>query len=424
MCVKTIFAYLIGHRPAILEVASDRRALGVAALLVLSAALARNYDRVSLIDEPWRLLGPFVASLAIGGSLFLSVYGYARWKGMRGPGIGLASLAFLALYWMTAPLAWLYGIPYERFLTLVGATKANLWTLALVSVWRLVLMIRVVSVVFGLRIRTAVALVMLAADVLALMALFVVPLPMIPVMGGLSPEQAAIALPAIAVTLLELLSLPCWIVFAGIVTSSSLNRPEWQVPSPPEGPRSGRAALAFAWLMVAAWAVLLPFMQPEQILAKRVERTYRKSGPAAALALMSAHIPGDFPPDWQPPPRESVGDPPTSEVLDSLEALAMHPHAEWVDDAYCRRFRERLWYDPTNWPRELFEQHAARLAELLPRLHQGPEMARALDQGFPSIQGFLKYESGITKDQRAALEALLRLGGLEKKEPGEEPIAK
>ena len=136
MHVATIFAYLAGSRRAILQIALKRRALAVGLLLVLSAALARNYDRASLMHEPWRLLGPFVASLAISGLLFLTIYGFARWKGMSSPGICRAYLSFLALYWMTAPLAWLYGIPYERFLSPLDAINANLWTLALVSLWR------------------------------------------------------------------------------------------------------------------------------------------------------------------------------------------------------------------------------------------------------------------------------------------------
>ena len=34
--------------------------------------------------------------------------------------------SFLNLYWMTAPLAWLYAIPFERFLSPADATTANL----------------------------------------------------------------------------------------------------------------------------------------------------------------------------------------------------------------------------------------------------------------------------------------------------------
>jgi hypothetical protein len=411
MRVTAIPAYLVGNRRAILEIASDRGALGVAALLVFSAALARNYDRASLLHEPWRLLGPFVASLAISGPLFLTVYLFARGKGMESPGIGRAYLSFLTLYWMTAPMAWLYGIPYERWSSPLEAIEANLWTLALVSVWRVALMTRVVSVVFDLRVRAALPLVMLVADIAALTALYLVPLPVINVMGGI-PEQQAVAFPAFLATVLCWVTLPLWVLMAGVAASSSRNRPEWQVPATPEQPGSRRGALAGAVAVLAAWAALLPFTQPEQRLARRVEQVYRSDGPAAALALMSAHKRTDFPPDWQPPPRRFPGDPPTSEVLDTLEALADHPHADWLGEIYARRFRDRVHYDPYQWPDELLDQHAARLAAILGRLREGPEMARSLREPYPHIKQRLDPEpdhGAISKDQRTALETLLRL---------------
>ncbi len=285
----------------------------VGALLVVSAAMARNSDRASLIDEPWRLLGPFAASLAISGALFLTIYGLARWKGMASPGIGRAYFSFLALYWMTAPLAWLYAIPYERFLSPLGATKANVWTLALVS----------------------------------------------------------------------------------------------------EG---GIGALAFAGLTVVGWTAVVPFTQPDQMLAHRVERAYRTSGPAAALAMMSAHERINFPPDWQPPPRQFPGEPPLSEVLDMLEAVADRPHAGWIDEVYSRQFQDRVVQDEYAWPEQLLSEHSIRLAAILPRLPRGPEMARAFQHPIPSIDLVLKGDTlgpqfRLTQAQRSALETLLRLAG-------------
>ncbi len=408
MRIATIPAFLVGNRRAILEIASDRGAMGVAALLVLSAALARNYDRASLLHEPWRLLGPFVASLAISGPLFLTIYAFARFKGMEGPGIGRAYRSFLTLYWMTAPMAWLYGIPYERFETPLEATSANLLTLCLVSIWRVALMTRVVSVIFGLRIRAALPLVMLVAEIAALTALHLVPLPILNLMGGI-PEQQSIAMTALLVTFFCWVTLPLWVLMAAIATSSFRNQPEWRVPAPSEPPGRGRGALACAAMAVAGWAALLPFTQPEQRLAHRVDQTYRTAGPAAALALMSAHGRGDFPPDWQPPPRKFPGDPPTSEVLDTLEALADHPHADWLDDLYARRFRDRVEYDSYAWPEELMDQHAVRLAAILGRLREGPEMARSLE---PHIKLRLYQDQDANrKDRRTAMETLLRLGG-------------
>jgi hypothetical protein len=57
MQVRTIFLYLIGNRQAILDIAADRRWLGIGALFVLSAGLAREYDQEDLVHEPWFLQG-------------------------------------------------------------------------------------------------------------------------------------------------------------------------------------------------------------------------------------------------------------------------------------------------------------------------------------------------------------------------------
>jgi hypothetical protein len=422
MRVGTIFEFLIGRQRAILEIASQRKALRVGALLVLSAALARNYDRVSLLHEPWRLLGPFVASLAISGALFLFVYGVGHWKGMGGPGAGRAYLSFVALYWMTAPLAWLYGIPYERFLSPLGAIKANLWTLAVVSVWRVALMIRVISVVFGFRVRAALPLVMLIADAAALAALHLVPAPVIHVMGGISPEQDALAWTALMVTALCWLPLPFWIVLAAVVAFSWRNPPEWQVAATAEAPGGGNGTLAFAALAVVGWAAALPFTQPEQILAHHIDKAYRNSGPAAALKQMSAHRRADFPPDWQPPPRKFPGEPSTSEVLDMLEAVVVNPAPVWVVELYSRRFRERINYEEDKWREELLTQHAAQLAAILTRLPQGPEIARALERPYPIIESLLDadrsgFSYDLTDDQLAALKTLLQLSGKQAESP-------
>ncbi len=408
----TIPEYLVGRRRAILEVVSDRAALGVAALLVLSAALARNYDRSSLLDQPWRLLGPFAASMAISGVLFLVVYGFARMKGMESPGIGRAYLAFLALYWMMAPMAWLYGIPYERFQEPMAAIDSNLWTLALVSIWRVALMTRVVSVIFGLRVRVALALVMLVADVMALVTLYLVPLPVVNLMGGI-PEQQEVAWAALLASLLCWVTLPIWIVLTLIAAFSHRNNPEWRVPEPSNSNGGRRAVLACAMVASAAWGVLLPFTQPEQILAHRVDRAYREDGPAAALALMSAHDRDAFPPDWHLPPWRFDGDPPVSEFLDMLEALADHPHVDWVGASYTRRFRNRFAHEYA-WPEELLGRQAVRLASILSRLREGPEMAWSLEAPYHHIK--YRLERGpdaepLPDDQRNALETLLRLAG-------------
>ena len=57
MHVATTFQYLAGRRAGIFEIAADPAVLFVGALLVLSAAFARNYDQAPLQQQPWRFLG-------------------------------------------------------------------------------------------------------------------------------------------------------------------------------------------------------------------------------------------------------------------------------------------------------------------------------------------------------------------------------
>src|SRR5205807_6367761 len=100
-----------------------------------------------LVREPWYLLAPAGASILTSSILFVLFYLSTRIKARKPlPGFAACYLSFLGLYWMTAPLAWLYGIPYERFLGEFDAAQANVWTLELVSVWRVLLISRAVAI--------------------------------------------------------------------------------------------------------------------------------------------------------------------------------------------------------------------------------------------------------------------------------------
>src|SRR4051794_11153260 len=121
MSIGTLLRYLIGDREAILAIAGTRHSLWIGFLFVLSAGLAREYDGEDLLHEPWHALIPLAASLASSLGLFTLAYGQAVCKGeswREAPG---RYLSFLGLFWMTAPLAWLYAVPYERFLPPVEA---------------------------------------------------------------------------------------------------------------------------------------------------------------------------------------------------------------------------------------------------------------------------------------------------------------
>src|SRR5262249_34272404 len=109
----TPFLYLIGNRQAIFDIATDRRAIFIGFLFLLSARCAREYDGEDLLHEPWYLLIPLAASLASSFLLYLVTYGVVcLWRAQgTGPTFLNGYRSFLGLFWMTAPLAWLYAVP-------------------------------------------------------------------------------------------------------------------------------------------------------------------------------------------------------------------------------------------------------------------------------------------------------------------------
>ena len=139
----------------------------------------------------------------------------------------------------------------------------------------------------------------LVADTAALAALFIVPLPVISVMGGVNPENQDIAVTARLVAFFGLLSLPVWSVLAGSAAYSRRDVPEWTAPPMAEPPAGNREVVALTVLACVFWAALLPFTQPAQNLAWRVEHAYRGSGPAAARSRALFQLMND--PTSQPP---------------------------------------------------------------------------------------------------------------------------
>lgn len=140
---------LIGNRGAIHRLAGSPHTIIIGALLVITAGLARNYDHHALFIEWQWLYGPYIASFL--SSLIIFYFGCARHciKKKHNPKGQRPYLTFLSVYWMTSPCAWLYAIPVESFTDIVTATKWNIAFLATVSIWRVLLMSRYLSVMSG-----------------------------------------------------------------------------------------------------------------------------------------------------------------------------------------------------------------------------------------------------------------------------------
>ncbi|MES2468804.1 MAG: hypothetical protein V4675_15985 [Verrucomicrobiota bacterium] len=187
-----LLLYLVGNRGAIERIAASRQALWAGALLVVSAGIARNYDHLSLLAQPEWILGPFGMSLFSAGLIWLMLMAGISVYSQNGK--DPAFRTFLTFFWLTAPCAWLYGFPVERFTDLLRATQWNFAFLIVVSVWRMALIVRVVTVLTGAATGRVLAWVMLPACIEMGLGSLIKGLSLISIMGGvrLPPHHAFI----------------------------------------------------------------------------------------------------------------------------------------------------------------------------------------------------------------------------------------
>jgi hypothetical protein len=402
MSVLTILAYLFGSRSAIEHVVADDWAVLVGLALLPSAALARSYRAHDLRKQWWHLVLPFVAALTLALLLFASLgTGAPAWP--RGP----ASLAALVL--LTAPLAWLYAIPFERFLSWPWAVRARLLTLGVVATWRVALIVRAVAVLLDDNVGAALCRVLLVADAVALAALLVSSLllsrrrkparglmtPMLlEMMSGVEatvtrtgePGRDLLSRSAVAVAVAGVVTLPAWWIGMTRLGGPSAERWHRLVAE-----RTLEAPSAGVWLLaggaLASFAVLLPWTQRAPRLRSRVEGMLMGGRAIEALRLMSAHRRSDFPPGWVPPPEDHFRDPPR--LLDLVSAVVAEPCAEWVRAVYLGRFRaylsDPLWY----W---FYDADLERIVGILQQLPEGPALARQVLDTIPAFEEKLKQQ--------------------------------
>lgn len=332
----TVLGVLLGNRESIETAARSRGALLVGVPMLLAAALARDYDGRYLVREPWWLAMPFVVSMGLGLMLYVITRGStvdrpAFWPGYR---------SFLGVMWMMAPMALLYGLPWERWMSPVDAVRANLWTLAVVSLWRVVLMARIVHVLTGLRGWAALFRVSLVAAPIGYAAVLLVPRPVFDVMGGIrqTPAERLLAYTAMLAGFFGIFVLMVCLV-GGLLSFTGIGG-AW-IDLKQSKRRPGLGAWLVALICLAPWIIALPKTQAEQRLRWEVESEMKAGNIARGLGEMSRHRREDFPPQWDPPPRIGWDEEEIPTVVNVVEQMLAMKAAPWVREVYLDKLERR-----------------------------------------------------------------------------------
>lgn len=152
MNASAILLYQFGHRRSIEAVARSASAFWIGLFLVLITAIPRNYDQFHISEHTAKwIFGPLLFSTASGFLVWFAAYRLGTRRGIRKAelkrtSVGNDWMSFMGLFWMTAPIAWLYAIPVERMFDSLTAAKVNLALLGIVSAWRVVLLTRALHV--------------------------------------------------------------------------------------------------------------------------------------------------------------------------------------------------------------------------------------------------------------------------------------
>jgi hypothetical protein len=331
----TWLRFMLGDRQAILALARSTDAVWVGLLFVLSAGLAREYDGEYLLYEPWHALLPLAASLVTSLFLYALVYAAAYRHEIRSLGWWSGYRTLLTFYWMTAPLAWLYAIPVERFLDPAQATRTNFALLAIVSVWRVLLITRAISVWLGASYARVMWIVLFFGVTVLLIASFITPMPLWDVMGGIRLPEREQVIVAISLAI-RIFCTIAWHILLIAACIAILSRTTWLISAVASHTGVSLSMWLFAILLLCAGYKFLDIGQPEQEKRWHAEYLLRSGHVAEGVRYMAETPRSEFPPQWDPPPRTSYGEnkPSIDEVIAEIYKVDA---PSWVRDVYTEK---------------------------------------------------------------------------------------
>ncbi len=398
--VETLVRFLTGDAEATLALARARGTLLLGAVFVLAAGIAREYDGEDLVHEPWHALIPLGASLVPSFLLaFLAWLALLR-RAERAPRFRDFYGEVLSVFWMTAPIAWLYAFRWDRFAPGLGeAAWCKLATLGLVASWRVLLAMRFVRVLTGARGLGPQIFVILVSTGLVALALSFLPANVFAIMGGIRQTAAerVVAGPALLAMMWTVFTGWFWVLAAiGVLI---VREPPWSPPASTTSPRAiGRGLRLLAAGAVVFFSTLLPLTQPAQIRRHQVEALAKAGKLEDAVRELSAHARGDYPRFWEPPVRYG------NDLFPMLRAAMRPGTSAWVRRIYVERQKEEM-----SWM-TLRGRDLAEFVDTLEGIPEGPEIAASLEH-FLSVP--------VTASDTESNQQLERLRALASKAPQE-----
>ena len=398
----TVLGFLVGRRSSIERIAASRQAMWLGLAFVVLAGLFREYDQESLLHEPWFVGFPLMASLGLSGGLFLVLKLLP--EGRRLP-LGMYR-QLLTCLWMTAPLAIVYAIPVERLETPLRAMQWNMSFLAVVAVWRVLLFARVTAVLIGSRTyRTLVPILLLSAT-LIIIAMFLLPIPLLQIMGGTQFSEAEVLMSQVRENVLKL-AFWAWLILP--IVLGCMQRDAEALTEQAErqrDPERIQAQPRVALTMWGTWGLLFLGMlaacvetQPPQYRRYEVERLLKSGRYAEARDRLLESTPVDYPPYWEPGHR-GFSD---RRLFEELEVMLERDDlSEWVVQAYAKRIKRRKGYSIFSrwfWA-GLSTKHYRLLTTFFERY---PEQRRIMEPHSyePLLWGMQMLDGGHAKDSLA-----------------------
>lgn len=403
------FGYLFGRGAAIRELAENRATIWTGIGLVLLTSIARNYDQTFIAEKPFLwLFGSLIFSLVSGTWLYCVLYGWlvrravADADGNKPEFLGRWR-SFMGLFWMTSPVAWLYAIPVERFFDSLTAAKANLTLLAIVSLWRVLLMTRVIQFLSGVHAFIVLLWVLFAAGVEILVVFFfggAFAKALMSGMGGMrnSPEETLIVQSLSAVFGVVFWVTPVVLILAAVIGRNS---------SGTDFPTPKRSEFRVGWLVMFALLWLAAAVLPQIELSRNVqlEKLFRAGKHREALDYLAARQPTEFAPSRVLPPNAfeweiftelpecfgvvQTNDPPRvrAHLMQRLDQMCSHYAPRWERkkswDSYPNEEQVKRVHHGLNW----HGPDAARMILLLDGLERLPEGRRWLAEKPSFVEG-------------------------------------